>query len=49
MAMIEAKIVFAHIIKNYHIQRNPAVSSVIWPSRGVLTFNPYDAIILKKK
>ncbi|CAD8198391.1 unnamed protein product [Paramecium octaurelia] len=48
MAMIEARIILAHVILNYDIIKNPELTKVDWLSRGIQTYLPDDAIQLKK-
>ncbi|CAD8192942.1 unnamed protein product [Paramecium pentaurelia] len=48
MAMIETKIILAHIIRKYNIIKNPQQSKVNWLSRGIQTYLPDDAIHLNK-
>lgn len=48
MAMIEARIILAHIIRKYDIIKNPKLSKVNWLSRGIQTYLPDDAIHLQK-
>ncbi|CAD8161750.1 unnamed protein product [Paramecium octaurelia] len=48
MAMIEARIILAYIVRNYDIVRNPQVPKVQWPSRGTQTYIPENAVHLVK-
>ncbi|CAD8094874.1 unnamed protein product [Paramecium sonneborni] len=48
MAMIEAKIIMAHIVRNYDIVRNSQIPKVLWPSRGAQTFIPENSVHLLK-
>lgn len=48
MAMIEAKIILAHIIRRYNISNNLEISKINWLSRGIQTYLPDNAIYLQK-
>jgi hypothetical protein len=47
MAMIEAKIILIHVLRKYDIIRNPSVKEAKWPSRGISTYSPANAVLLK--
>ncbi|CAD8178750.1 unnamed protein product [Paramecium pentaurelia] len=48
MAMIEARIILAHIVRNYDIIRNSQVPKAQWPARGTQTYLPDNAVHLVK-